>query len=404
MALGDPLLAVTLTRLPSPAVQLAALGVVKAVAVFLESPIIMVLHASTALSGWEPSRRALARFVTGLAACLTLILLILSWGQAFAWLTGPVYHLAAPVAQAARWPLLIMALWPATIAWRRFHQGHLILQGRGKFMGLASLFRVLGFSGVMLLAAGAGLPGATAGALGLMAGLVLEAVLVFRWARQEPLVSSQPATPLPSELVPVARYYAPLAATMLLMWGGRAALVAILARADDHELALAAWAAAWGFVILLANLTRMLQQLVIKYAQQVPLARLLALAAWAGGLCSLLLAGLGHTPPGQALLQILIGQDPQLGAAARAVVGYSLFLPWLVAAQNVLQGYCIVAARNTWVNGASLVGLGVTLSLAQLGVSQGLPGATVGSLAVCLGLLVEVAVLGWLRPWATEKP
>ena len=78
MAVADPLLAITLTRLPGPEVQLGALGVVKALANFLESPIIMVLHASTALSAWSPSRRAFTRFVTLLAGLLTLLFLALS--------------------------------------------------------------------------------------------------------------------------------------------------------------------------------------------------------------------------------------------------------------------------------------------------------------------------------------
>ncbi len=51
-------------------------------------------------------------------------------------------------------------------------------------------------------------------------------------------------------LAAVACYYAPLALTMLLVWGGRAALVA-----------LAAWPAAGGFVVLVGNSTRMVEQL-----------------------------------------------------------------------------------------------------------------------------------------------
>jgi hypothetical protein len=399
MAVADPLLAVTLTRLPAPAIQLAALGVVKAIAVFLESPIIMVLHASTALSGWTPARQALGRFVAGVSGVLTVILLGLSWPPVYAWLSADVYSLKAPVAAAARGPLLILCLWPAIIAWRRYHQGHLILQGRGRFMGLASLARVIGFIFCLLLGVRLGWDGAIVGAGALMAGLGLEAVLVYAWSRQAELGSQVPNRPLPENVGAVSRYYAPLAFTMLLMWGGRAALIAILARAEDHELALAAWAASWGFVILLANLTRMVQQLVIKYAAVVPPLRLMALGFWAGTLCSLLLAALGHTLPGKALLGVLIGHDAKLWAAAQAVVSTSVCLPLLVAAQNVLQGFSIVAGKNTWINGAGLVGLGLTLSLAQWGVNRGLAGATVGAVAVALGLVLEVGVLASVQPW-----
>ncbi|MBN9415607.1 hypothetical protein ABS71_10345 [bacterium SCN 62-11] len=399
MALADPLLAVTLTRLPSPEVQLAALGVVKALANFLESPIIMVLHASTALSGWARSRTALGRFVLLLASLLTVLFLSLSLPSVHHWLTADVYSLVPEVAAATRWPLLIMCLWPAVIALRRIHQGQLILQGRGKFMGMASLLRVAAFSLTLFLGGFWGLPGATLGALATMGGLWVEALLVVRWTRQQALIDREPAAPLPTDLPGVSRYYAPLALTMLLMWGGRAALVAVLARAQDSELALAAWSASWGFVILIANLSRMVQQLVIKYARQVPAARLAGLGLLAGGSCSFLLTLLGHTGPGQQLLALLIGGDPRLLVAAEAVVGYSLLVPLLVAAQNVLQGFCIVVGRNTWVNGAGLVGVSLTLLAAHWGVQQGWPGASVGAGAVALGLLAEVALLAAFRPW-----
>ncbi len=399
MAVADPLLAVTLTRMPAPEVQLAALGVVKALANFLESPIIMVLHASTALSGWAASRRALGRFVLLLAGAMTLLFLALSLGPVHAWLTGKVYSLVPEVAAATRLPLLLMCLWPAVIAWRRIYQGQLIIQGRGKFMGVASLFRVGAFAATLLAGSRWGLAGASLGALALMVGLGTEALLVVHWTRQQALPDQEPATRLPTDVAGVSAYYAPLALTMLLMWGGRAALVAVLARAQDSELALAAWSASWGFVILIANLSRMVQQLVIKYARQVPAARLATLGLLAGGTCTLMLALLGHTPPGQHLLASLIGADPRLLEAARAVVGLSLLVPLLVAAQNVLQGFCIVAGRNVRVNGAGLVGVALTLLAANWGVRQGWPGASVGAAAVALGLLAEVLLLAGFRPW-----
>lgn len=399
MAVADPLLAVTLTRLPNPEVQLGALGVVKALANFLESPIIMVLHASTALSGWGPSRRALSRFVTLLASLLSLIFLALSLPWLHAWLTGPVYSLVPEVAAATRPALLLMCLWPAIIAWRRIHQGQLILQGRGKFMGMASLWRVAAFALTLGLGSRLNLAGAALGALALMSGLLLEALLVVYWTGQAPLPESAPSKNLPSDLSGVSSYYAPLALTMLLMWGGRAALVAVLARARDSELALAAWSASWGFVILIANLSRMVQQLVIKYARQVPASRLAALGVLAGGSCSLMLTALGHSQPGQMLLKSLIGRDPALLVEAQRVVAFSLMVPLLVALQNVLQGFCIVAGRNTWVNGAGLAGVTATLVMANWGVSQSWPGATAGAAAVALGLLVEVSLLAFFRPW-----
>ena len=67
MALGDPMQISTVSRLSNPKASLAAMGVVKALANFLESPIIMILQTSTALSGDRRARHCLARFVLLLA-------------------------------------------------------------------------------------------------------------------------------------------------------------------------------------------------------------------------------------------------------------------------------------------------------------------------------------------------
>lgn len=398
MAAADPLLATSLSRLPGASAQLAALGVVKAVAVCLESPIIMVLHASTALSSETRSRQALRRFVTGLAGIITLLFLMLPLPWAFRLLTGQVYHLSSEV-QAATWlPLLLMFSWPATIAFRRFFQGHLILQGRGHHMGQASLARVATLTMVLLAGAGSGLAGATLGAWALMLALWVEAALVYFWARQQP-VPEAVSEHLPGNVVGVARYYAPLASTMVLMWGGRALLLAILSRAVDAQMALAAWSASWGFVILLANLSRMVQQLVIKYARQVPASRLLTLGTGAGCFCTLLILGLGHSSPGLLLLRQLIGHDPALLAASLEVLRFSLLVPLLVALQNTLQGFCIASSRNGHVNLASLIGLIGTLTLAQFWVARGWPGASAGALAIEVGLGIEVLGLALVQPW-----
>jgi hypothetical protein len=398
MAAADPLLATSLSRLPGASAQLAALGVVKAVAVCLESPIIMVLHASTALSSETRSRQALCRFVTGLAGIITLLFLMLPLPWAFRLLTGQVYHLSSEV-QAATWlPLLLMFSWPATIAFRRFFQGHLILQGRGHHMGQASLARVATLTMVLLAGAGSGLAGATLGAWALMLALWVEAALVYFWARQQP-VPEAVSEHLPGNVVGVARYYAPLASTMVLMWGGRALLLAILSRAVDAQMALAAWSASWGFVILLANLSRMVQQLVIKYARQVPASRLLTLGTGAGCFCTLLILGLGHSSPGLLLLRQLIGHDPALLAASLEVLRFSLLVPLLVALQNTLQGFCIASSRNGHVNLASLIGLIGTLTLAQFWVARGWPGASAGALAIEVGLGIEVLGLALVQPW-----
>ncbi|MEW6280206.1 MAG: hypothetical protein AB1758_16380 [Candidatus Eremiobacterota bacterium] len=399
MALGDPLQTMTLARLADPQVTLAAVGVIKAVANLLESPIIMVLHASTALSAQPASRRALGGFVLGLSGLLTAMFLLLAVPPIYGWMMRDVFGVEPAVAGAGAVAFLLMAGWPAVIAWRRYYQGILIRRGAGRFLGRASVGRLLAVSGI--LAAGLLLhaPGTLVAATALMGGILAEALLVTYHARHcPPGDEGPPPGDLPESVTRVASYYAPLAGTMLLVWGGRAALVAVISHAIDGTLALAAWAAGWGFVLLVSNATRMVQQIVISCHDRVGRGLLLRFAAVAGLLCCALLALLAFTGPGQGVLLAALGGNREVFGKALPVVQTASTLPVWVALQNALQGFHIVQHRNWTVQWATLAGLVVTLGTAVALCAHEIPGATAGAAAILTGILTEVALLaGWRR-------
>ena len=77
MAAEGPYLAAIIARLPEPTVNLAAFGVAFAFAIIIESPVFMLMSASTALVEDEPSYRALRRFAYRLAALVTAAQVVL---------------------------------------------------------------------------------------------------------------------------------------------------------------------------------------------------------------------------------------------------------------------------------------------------------------------------------------
>jgi Na+-driven multidrug efflux pump len=142
MALGDPLQISAVSRLSNPKASLAAMGVVKALANFLESPIIMILQTSTALSGDRGSRRCLAGFVVMLALLCSGTFLLLNLPGCYEWVFLSLFGATPEVAQAARWAMLWMVFWPALIAWRRYYQGIMIGAKEGRWLGWASIGRL----------------------------------------------------------------------------------------------------------------------------------------------------------------------------------------------------------------------------------------------------------------------
>ena len=178
MACGDPVLTSTLAHLPDARQNLAAVGIAKTLAIFFESPIIMILHASNTLAGTQLGRRALWRFTLLAGGILSTVLIILSLPVVFnivgTSFLGVPPALLAIVSQV----LLLMGLWPFLIAWRRYFQGLLIYHGNSGAIAQASIMRLLTImlalaAGVWLNASGALLAGSS-----VMLGLIVETLLI----------------------------------------------------------------------------------------------------------------------------------------------------------------------------------------------------------------------------------
>jgi len=396
MALGDPLQISTVSRLGNPKASLAAMGVVKALANLLESPIIMILQTSTALSGDRRARQCLVRFVLMLALLCSGTFLALNLPGLYDWVYLRVFGATPEIAAAARPAMMWMVLWPALIAWRRYYQGIMIRNKQGKWLGWASIGRLSAFATLLLIGYWQGGLGPAVAARALIGGLLAEALLAQFFAYRSASVAtfaSDTDPKLPQSLPALTNYYLPLASTMVIVWGGRAMLVAVVARAVDGPLALASWPAAWNFLLLVANCTRMVQQIIIAHVREVRFETLLRFAATAGLWASGFMVLLAFSGAGGRLLLGLLGNQQELYATALPVLRIGCMLPLLVALQNACQGFCIVAGKNWRIQqatmGSLLTTLVVTFGLAEAGGS-----GTVSAIwGMMLGLLVEVLVL-----------
>jgi progressive ankylosis protein len=401
MALGDPLMTTTLAHLPNARMNIAAVGIARSLAIFFESPIIMILHASNALAPTQASRRALWRFVLlaggGLSALLMLVALPIVFNLVGdRWFGIPL--LLSPTVQRV---LMLMGLWPFAIAWRRYFQGLLIHHGHSKAVAKASLFRLATVAGILGLGFQLKMSGATIAGLSLVLGVIVEAIVVTIAAKRRSDVMAIPTTiptkPLPKNIPQVWRFYWPLANSMMVAWGGRTLLVGVIARSVDAPLALAAWPAAWGLVLVIANSTRMVQQIIIKYRHRVTDARLLNFALTVGASCSLLLLFMSTTPIGTQIIQSFIGSDRDLADRIRPVLLICTLNPLLVAVLNAVQGFMVSEGRTGSVNLATWLGTTALLGVAIVMVHRGWDGAIAAAVAMLTAMLVEIGCLIWQR-------
>jgi progressive ankylosis protein len=399
MALGDPLTTTTLAHLPDARHNLAAVGVAKAIAIFCESPIIMLLHASNALAPTQASRRALWQFALIASGAMSLLLAITTLPGIFAIVGEGWLGVSPSLSGTIRSTISIVILWPLAIGWRRYFQGLLIHAGQSNAVAQAGIIRLVVVCGILgggfLLQAN----GAVVAGMSLVGGVIAEAIAATYLARR--LGATKPpellSTPeLPQDLAGVWKFYAPLGGTMMLGWGARAALVGIVARANDGSIALAAWPAAWGLVLVVANSTRMVQQIIIRNRQLTPDRVLMIFAMTVGIVCSALLLMISATPISESAISYFIGKDRELILRVRPVLLLCAMVPLLVSVQNALQGFLVNEGRTWGVNQAAWIGAMVMLSAAYLAVQLGQDGAIAAAIGMICGNMLEIGYLGYL--------
>ena len=400
MACGDPMMTTTLAYLPDAQNNLAAVGIAKSLAIFFESPIIMILHAANALAGSQDSRKALWRFTLFVGAGLTCLLSLLGLPIIFNFVGVSLLGIPSAMLTTVSQVLLLMGGWPFAIAWRRYFQGLLIYHGQSGALAKASICRLFTLALILIIGFLLQISGGVLAGLGLMGGVIVEAIVVTIFAYRSgailpPETVTQPN--LPRNLAQVWKFYLPLANSMMVVWGGRAILISILARAEDATIAIAAWSAAWGLVLVIANSTRMVQQMVIKYHHQVSDRQLLTFAISVGAACSSLLLLMSVTPIGDRIVQSFIGNDLTLANSIKPVLLICTIVPLFVALQNATQGFLVSENRTGHVNLSTWLGTGTLLIIATFAINKGMNGAMAAAIAMITSMLVEVTCLLWKR-------
>lgn len=221
MALEQPILIAFIARLNDAKFNLAAFGIAGSFAMLIESPIIMLLSASTALVTGRNSYRKLKKFTDILNAAITVIHLIVIIPPVFNFIAIDMMEVPENVAKLAYSALVIFLPWSASIGYRRFYQGILIRKGLTRMVTYGTLVRISVITIVGLLLYLAGLPGASVGAAAMSAAVLLEAIatrIMVSRALKEVLDTNDPEN---SDLSmrEVTRFYTPLAMTSVLSMG-----------------------------------------------------------------------------------------------------------------------------------------------------------------------------------------
>jgi len=126
MSAEGPFLACVIARLENPKYNLAAYGVAYCLALIFESPIIMIMSASTALVKDRYSFLKLRSFTYCLNGIISMAMLFTLAPAVFRLIMGRLVGLPNDILGMTHVASLILLPWPAAIGYRRFYQGILI--------------------------------------------------------------------------------------------------------------------------------------------------------------------------------------------------------------------------------------------------------------------------------------
>jgi Na+-driven multidrug efflux pump len=165
--------------------NLAAYGIAYAFALVAESPVIMLMSASTALCHGRTSYRRLRTFTLWLCLAVTLLLGLFLLPAPFFFFAEQLLGLSTEIASLTHRALICLLPWAPAIGLRRFYQGILIAGHKTRRVAVATILRLftMASTGLLLYQFGQ-LNGAQVGALALSCGVIVEALFTRHLARQ----------------------------------------------------------------------------------------------------------------------------------------------------------------------------------------------------------------------------
>ncbi len=405
MSAEGPAVSAIVARLANPEINLAAYGgVVFPVSLIIESPIIMLLSASTALSKDWDSYLKLKRFMLRAGALLTLLHALIAFTPLYYFVAVGLIGAPPEIIEPSRIGLMIMIPWSWSIAYRRFNQGVLIRFGHSRSVGFGTAVR-LTTDGLVL---GIGyligtIPGIVVASSAMAAGVISEAI--YAGLRVQPVLRDQVRQAEPVEHPLTFRtfldFYAPLAMTSLLYLLVQPIGSAALSRMPHALESLAVWPVVTGLIFMLRSLGYAYNEVVVAMLDE-PGARpnLRRFTAFLVASTTALMLAIAATPLAEFWFGRVSALTPPLAMLAHQGLWIALAIPGLTALQSWHQGSLVHSRRTRDIASATVVFLITDSTILWAGVAWGqVTGLYIGLVAFGASMLMQNA---WL--WQRSRP
>jgi hypothetical protein len=400
MGVEIPAISAVIARLPDAPVHLAAFGgVVYPLALVIESPIIMLLSASTALCKDWNSYRKVWSYMMWAGGLLTALHLLVVATPLYYFVVGKLIQVPTAVIEPARIGLLIMLPWTWAIGYRRFNQGIMIRFGHSQAVGVGTVIRLITDAVVLGVGFSSGLlAGIVVGSAAQALGVVSEAI--YAGIRVRPVLKHELKPAIHQGMLTwkdFALFYSPLVFTSLLnlIWNpiGSAAL----SRMDAPLESLAVWPVISGLLFVMRSPGIAFNEVVVAMLDRPGMAR--ALRKFTLLLCgatSVIFLFFAATPLGGWWFQNFSALPRNLSDLARTGLWLGLLLPALSVVQSWFQGSILYSRKTRPISEALAVFLITVVSLLAVGVVWNrTPGLYITMGAYAMANITQTAWLAW---------
>ncbi len=402
MGLELPALSAVVARLPQPEINLAAYGgVVFPLALIIESPIIMLLSASTALTKDWASYRLVRAYMMWTSFALTCLHILVAFTPLFDFVAGVLIAAPTEIIEPARIGLKIMLPWTWAIAYRRFNQGILIRFGHSNVVSIGTAIRLGTNLTVLLVGFLLGsIPGIVVATTAVAVGVTTEAAYVGY--RSQPVLRNeliyQPPVKPRLTYKGFFTFYIPLALTSLLTLVIQPIGSGAISRMPQAIDSLAVWPVVTGIVFLMRGMGIAFNEVVValldnpgSYHKLRKFALLLAVGT------SAIILVMNITPLASTWFLRVSALSQPLGELARNGLWIAVLLPGLSALQSWYQGAILNHGNTRYITEAVVIFI-VTISIV-LGIGvflNQIPGIYIALTGYVFGTAIQTLWL-WFR-------
>lgn len=405
MGIELPALSAFVARMPNPAINLAAYGgIVFPLALLIESPIIMLLAASTALSKDEPSYQLIRRFMLITASALTGLHILIAFTPLYYFVAKSLLGAPEVIVEPGRIGLMIMTPWTFSIAYRRFNQGVLIRFNHSKKVGVGTIVRLTADLIVLVIGYSIGsIQGIIVATAAVAAGVISEAVysgIVVRPVVQEQ-VKSRPHIDPPLTLSNFLRFYIPLVLTSLLNLMVLPLGSAALSRMPNALSSLAVWPVLSGLTFMFRSVGVAYNEVVVALLEEPRSThRLRRFSIYLTTATTSLILIMALTPLSLLWFNIISGLEANL--ADMASIGLMLAIPTagFAVMQSWFQGLILHGGRTRGITEAVVLFLASIAVMLWIGVTMG----QVTGLYWAMGVFTIAMFLQTMWLWFRSRP